>query len=170
MRHLFPIALLAALSATGQPDTLWVPSGDTVFAFAVAYDPVEPAEQYRMTGRYTHRPEQVAVHLDHKRGKPCGVYRAWYPNGTPLIFAVYGWGFLHGDWTEYDEYGRVAIKGQYRHGLREGTWAYRQLGVVGSYQKGLKHGKWKTYRDGRLVLVEKYRHGEPVQGGTFRFK
>jgi hypothetical protein len=170
MRSATLIAFLIGSALQAQPDTLYVPSGDTVFAFAVVYDPVEPAEQYRLVGRFAHNPEQVAVHLDHKRGKPCGVYRAWYPNGTPLIFAVYGWGFLHGDWTEYDEYGRVAIKGQYRQGLRDGTWSFRQEGLVGSYRKGLKHGKWKTYRNGRVVLVEKFRDGELVPGGTFRFQ
>jgi len=163
------LLLLPAMAAGAQPDTLFVPSGDTTFTFAVVYDPVTPAEQYKLIGRYAHDTNRIAVQLDHKRGKPSGVYRAFYPDGRPLIFAVYGWGSLHGDWTEYDEFGRITIKGQYREGLRDGVWAFRKEGIVGRYRKGLKHGKWKTYVNGRLVRIEKYRDGEPVIGGTHRF-
>ena len=165
-RLLSALALLMGAAAHAQPDTLYVPSGDTLFTFAVVYDPVEPAEQYKLIGRYAHDPQRVAVSIDHKRGNPSGGYRAWFPDGKPLIFAVYGWGSLHGDWTEYDEFGRITIKGQYRNGFREGTWAFRKLGIVGKYREGLKHGKWKYYDQGRLVRIEKYRNGELVQGGV----
>jgi antitoxin component YwqK of YwqJK toxin-antitoxin module len=171
MHHLlFPLLLVLSFGVNAQPDTLYVPSGDTLFTFAVVYDPVEPAEQYKLIGRYAHDPDRVAVSIDHKRGKPSGVYRAWYPDGRPLIFAVYGWGSLHGDWTEYDEFGRITIKGQYRNGLREGTWAFRKLGIVGKYREGLKHGKWKYYDQGRLVRVEKFRNGELMPGSTYRIQ
>ena len=162
--------LLPAYAAIGQPDTLFVPSGDTLYAYAVVYDAVEPAEQYKVIGRYAFDTGRVAVSIDHKRGKPSGIYRAWYPDGRPLIFAVYGWGTLHGDWTEYDEFGRITIKGQYREGLREGTWAFRKEGIVGHYKEGKKHGKWKTYENGRLIRIEKYHHGEPVKGGRYEIR
>lgn len=167
MRILLLIPFLLAFHAQAQPDTLYVPSGDSIYAFAIVYDPVEPAEQYKMIGRYAHQSDRIAVSIDFKRGKPSGIYRAWYPNGTPLIFAVYGWGSLNGDWTEYDEFGKVATKGKYRDGLREGTWAFRKEGIVGSYSKGLKHGKWKYYSNGRLIRIEKYRNGEPAKGESY---
>ena len=168
-RYIVLPVLLADLQAPCQPDTLFITSGDTTYAYTVVYDPVEPSEQYKVIGRYTFDPERVAVSMDHKRGKPSGVYRAWYPNGSPLIFAVYGWGTLHGDWTEYDEFGRVAVKGQYRDGLREGTWAFRSEDIVGHYDKGLKHGKWKYYQNGQLIRIEKYHQGEPIRGGRYIF-
>ncbi|MCW5897777.1 MAG: hypothetical protein KIT10_00795 [Flavobacteriales bacterium] len=159
-------ALLGTMASQAQPDTLLVPSGDTTFAFAVVYDRPEPAEQYKLIGRYAHDTSAVAVRLDMKRGKPSGVYRAYFPDGRPLIFAVYGWGYLHGDWTEYDEMGRVTLKGQYREGMREGTWAFRREGILGHYRKGLKHGKWKTYVNGRVVRIEKWRNGQQLTGHT----
>ncbi len=156
---LLPIALAA------QPDTLYVPSGDTIYARAVVYDTIEPAEQYRMIGRYADQPDRIAVQLDHKRGKPSGVYRAYYPDGRPLIFAVYGWGSLHGDWTEYDEFGKIAIKGRYRNGLRDGLWSFRKLGIEGRYKDGERHGRWKQISNGRKTTIARYRKGQ-LLGGT----
>ena len=82
---------------------------------------------------------------------------------------MYGFGSLHGDWTEYDEFGRVTVKGQYRDGLRDGPWAFRTQGILGHYKKGLRHGKWKYFENGRMVRVEKYRDDKLLQGSQYRF-
>ena len=164
------VPFLLGSTVHAQPDTLYVASGDSIYAFAIVYDKVEPAEQYKLIGRYAFDMDKIAVSIDHKRGKPSGVYRAWYPDGKPLIFAVYGWGTLQGDWTEYDEFGRITIKGQYRQGLREGTWAFRKEGIVGHYKAGLKHGKWKTYENGRLIRIEKFHNGKPVKGEKYEIR
>lgn len=159
-----PLVLLGSIPAAAQPDTLYVPSGDTVYTYAIHYPPVETAEQYQMTGLYAFDTTRVAVRLDIKRGKPSGVYRAYYPDGKPLIFAVYGWGSLNGDWTEYDEFGRIAVKGQYEKGLRHGKWAFKQEGVFGTYKRGLKDGKWKFYdQQGRLTRTVWYRDDQLVK-------
>ena len=112
---------------------------------------------------------KIAVLLPYKRGKPSGLFRAFYPDGSLLIRAVYGWGSLHGDWTEYDEDGIITVKGQYRDGLRDGKWVFRRDGIRGKYKNGLKHGKWKYYNGKTITRVEKYYKGNPRTGGTFRF-
>jgi len=167
---LFVILLLNSVFSMAQPDTLFVPSGDTLFSFAVQYGPMKDVEQFTRIGRYTHDTTLVAVRLQYKRGKPSGTYRAFFPDGRPLIFAVYGWGSLSGDWTEYDEFGRITTKGQYSNGLRDGTWAFRTEEIVGKYKAGLKHGKWRTFSNGRLIRIDKFHNGEPVQGGSFRMQ
>lgn len=167
-RYLIIPAALLALPGLAQPDTLLVPSGDTLYRFAVVYGPMQQSEQFKRIGHYAQDTAAVAVQLDYKRGRPSGVYRAFFPDGKPLIFAVYGYGSLHGDWTEYDEFGRVTIKGQYRDGLRDGTWAFRTEGIVGHYKDGKRHGKWKYYERGRLVRVEKYRDDVLLPGNTYR--
>lgn len=161
---------LLSMALAAQPDTLLVPSGDTVYRFAVVYEPMQDKEQFKRVGRYAYDTARVAVQLDYKRGKPSGVYRAFFPEGQPLIFAVYGWGSLNGDWTEYDEFGKVTIKGRYASGLRDGIWAFRAQGIVGHYRKGKKDGKWKYYdRNGYLLKTEKYQDDVLITGGTFLF-
>ncbi|MBP6312286.1 MAG: hypothetical protein WAR83_10390 [Flavobacteriales bacterium] len=167
---LFTSALVFCTFGYAQPDTLYVPDGNNTHAYAVVYEPIEPSEQYTLTGHYAHAPGTVAVQLMMKRGKPSGVYRAFYPSGRPLIFAVYGYGSLHGDWTEYNEQGRVTLKGQYRNGMREGTWAFRSQGIVGHYKKGLKHGKWKYFEKGKLARVSKYFNGTLRKGSEFHIR
>lgn len=165
---LFSIAWVA--HATAQPDTLWVPYGEGTRPYAIVYGARSMEDRSKLVGRYAYDTTRIAVVIDHKRGTPSGVYRAYYPDGEPLIFAVYGWGSLHGDWTEYDPAGRVMLKGQYRMGKREGLWAFRKEGIVGHYRDGLAHGRWKYYdAQGRLMRSERYRKGKLAQGGTFLF-
>jgi antitoxin component YwqK of YwqJK toxin-antitoxin module len=166
----FSLLLLAALplGAFAQPDTLYVPENGVVTAYAVTYDPIQSSGQFKRLGHYTMDPSKLAVQLDYKQGRPTGVYRAYYPDGRPLIFAVYGPKGPHGDWSEYDELGRITVKGQYRDGLRDGVWAFRGDGIVGHYRKGLKHGKWKYYEQGHVIRVEKYRKDALLQGSHVR--
>ena len=169
-RTLLLLLLTAALlPARAQPDTLFVPSGDTIYAFPLVHSPLLDTVAFQRTSHYAFDTTRVATTLSYRRGKPSGVYRAFYPDGRPLIFAVYGWGSLHGDWTEYNEPGQVALKGQYRMGVREGTWAFRDQGIVGEYKNGVPHGKWRYYEDGRLSRVEKWHKGKLLQGSTYRF-
>lgn len=170
-RHLLPLLFIGLLhkSVLAQPDTLYVPEVGGTVAYAVTYPPLQQVESFQHIGRFALDTSRIAVKLGYKRGKPCGVYRAYYPDGRPLIFAVYGWGYLHGDWTEFGPDGHISVKGQYDAGKRDGTWAFRDQDVVGHYKDGLKHGKWKYFANGRVVRVEKYRRDVLVPGGTFRF-
>jgi antitoxin component YwqK of YwqJK toxin-antitoxin module len=161
---LLPIALLFVEALCAQPDSLYVEERNGTVAYAVSYPPLEQKESFTHVGRYAMDTSRVAVRLGFKRGKPCGVYRAWYPDGAPMIFAVYGWGYLEGDWTEYAPDGRITVKGKYEHGKRDGTWAFRAQGIMGHYKDGLKDGKWKYYENGRLVRFERYRKGELITG------
>lgn len=166
---LLALALVCGGAAHAQPDSLYVPDGNGITAHAIRYAPLQDSEQYMRTGYYAFDTSRVAVQIDYKRGKPSGIYRAFYPNGKQLIFAVYGWGFLHGDWVEYGPDGRITLKGKYRMGKRQGTWAFREQGIVGKYKKGKKHGRWKYYEHGKLVRKEKWRRGKLMPGHTFLF-
>jgi len=166
-RTLSTLAISCAFTAQAQPDTLWVPTNGVAVPHAVVYEPVRDDAQYRRIGRFATDTARIAVSLDYKRGHPSGVYRAYFPDGRPLVFAVYGWDSPHGDWTEYDERGDITLKGQYRRGLRDGTWAFRKEGIVGHYKEGMKHGKWKYYERGRITRTERYRKNELVRTRTF---
>lgn len=150
-----------------QPDTLWVPTDGSPIPYAVQYEPVRNDAQYVRIGHFTFDTSRVAVKLDYKRGYPSGVYRAFYPDGRPLIFAVYGWKTLHGDWAEYDETGLITLKGKYKHGKRSGKWALKKEDTIGHYKKGLKHGKWSYTENGRVIRTEKYKKGVLKRTRTF---
>jgi hypothetical protein len=176
LRKLSFVSLLFGGLLHAQPDSLYVPvlangtgGPDTVMAYAVVYEPLQDVEHYRRAGHYAFDTARVAVELDYKRGKPCGIYRAFYPDGKQLIFAVYGWGWLHGDWTEYDPFGRITVKGQYREGKRDGAWTFRQQGIRGHYKEGEKNGVWKYYENDKLVKKEKWHKGQLRTGSTFLF-
>jgi len=156
------------LRSTAQPDTLWIPTQGQLVPWAVQYEAVRTDPQFTRIGRFVSDTSRVAVQLDYKRGFPSGVYRAFYPDGRPLIFAVYGWKTLYGDWTEYDEFGAVSVKGKYENGLRDGPWAFRKEGIRARYKNGLKHGKWKTIEGGRTVRVDKYRKDKLKRSQTIR--
>ncbi|HRF80476.1 MAG TPA: hypothetical protein PL070_10365 [Flavobacteriales bacterium] len=159
--------LLFGTSLLAQPDTLWIPTFGTVVPHAVVYTPVSMEPQSKRIGKFALDTSTVAVSMDYKRGHPSGVYRAYYPDGRPLVFAVYGWDTPHGDWTEYDEMGAVSLKGQYRQGLREGLWAFKKEGIIGHYKEGRKHGNWKYYQNGRIQRTEKFKKDKLVRTRTF---
>lgn len=170
LRNILP-ALLIALSGAvqAQPDSLYITQDGTTTAYAVHYGPLPEQDHFRLVGRYTFDTSRVAVQLDYKRGKPSGIYRAFYPDGKQLLFGVYGWGSLHGDWVEYDPAGLITVKGQYRQGKRSGTWAFRAQGIIGHYKDGRKDGTWKYYENGKLVRKEKWHKGQLRPGNTFLF-
>lgn len=167
---LLPIALLLLGALCAQPDSLYISEQSGIVAYAVKYPPLKTVESFTHEGRYAMDTSRIAVRLGFKRGKPCGIYRAWYPDGAPMIFAVYGWGYLNGDWTEYAQDGHISMKGSYKEGKRDGTWAFRDQGITGHYREGKKHGKWKYYENGHLVRFERYRNGEPIGGPRSRLK
>lgn len=73
-------------------------------------------------------------------------YRSYYDNGkiqTRGNFVASGLVFS-GKYREYDEDGKLTIKGQY-----ELTW-------IGSFPKSKKTGIWKYYENGKLIKKEKY--------------
>jgi antitoxin component YwqK of YwqJK toxin-antitoxin module len=140
------------------------------FSHAIVYGPEPLSPDEDIFGHYAFDTTLTAIHISRRNGKPSGLLQAFYPDGSLLIRAVYGWGSLHGDWTEYDEDGVITVKGQYRDGLRDGRWTFRKDGIRARYRKGLKHGKWKYYDGKTITKVEKYFKGELKQGGTFLFK
>ncbi|HRH70495.1 MAG: hypothetical protein JNL43_06870 [Flavobacteriales bacterium] len=166
-RPLFLCGAFLPCFLLAQPDTLWVPTNGSTVPYVVSYEPVRNDPQYTRIGKFAFDTSRVAVELDYKRGHPSGVLRAYYPDGRPMIFAVYGWKTLHGDWAEYDEVGAITLKGKYKHGKRNGKWALKKEATIGRYKKGLKHGKWSYSENGRVVRTEKYRKGLLKRTRTF---
>jgi hypothetical protein len=110
-----------------------------------------------------------------ERGAPVGVWRTWFPDGTPRSEVDFGapgspqtgldrfWhangrpaaegpairGVREGRWTFWSENGLLAREGVYRAGRREGTWVfYDELGArrgEGLYASGERVGSWTLW-------------------------
>ena len=170
VRTIASISIICWLSNTciAQPDSLFYEWKGQFLASAINYEEKSDSSDFMLVGEYMEFPERIAVEIPIRRGKPTGLFKAYYPDGKLLIRAVYAWGYLHGDWTEYDEDGIITVKGQYRDGKRHGAWVYRRDGIRGRYKRGLKSGRWKYYEGSTLVRIEKWRKGRLQEGGTFR--
>jgi antitoxin component YwqK of YwqJK toxin-antitoxin module len=85
-------------------------------------------------------------------GKQNGVFLYYYPSGSYHQTCIYGYGNLHGDYTVYNEEGKIVLKGQYKNGLKHGYWRDLDKNLIGRYYKGKRHLKWKiTNPKGRGV-------------------
>jgi len=153
------LLLISAYSSAQLKDTLFVTSGDSTYAYAIKYVEVEESDQHTKVAKYVFDMGRTAVEIDHKRGKPSGIYRSYYPDGQLMEFGVYGWGTLNGDWKEYDEFGTLIVKGLYKNGKKDGIWAFIEEGIVGRYKNDLKSGRWKYYEGNRVIRSERYKKG-----------
>lgn len=79
--------------------------------------------------------------------KPDGQWRWFYENGVNMRDEVFTNGKENGWLSEYNDTGKVVVKGEYRNGKEEGEWLF-EIGdhrEVGTYEAGLKTGIWKHY-------------------------
>ena len=115
------------------------------------------------------RDGQLEKELTFDDGVPTGVWRTWYPDGSPRSELEMGeeprpmrfWyedgtleaegqgvlGVREGLWTYYHRNGRIASTGPFRAGVEEGHWRYfdeeGNLEEEGRYEKGRRTGVWE---------------------------
>jgi antitoxin component YwqK of YwqJK toxin-antitoxin module len=97
---------------------------------------------------------------------PCGLWREWYPDGTPraeIDFGEPGKKELLAS-RYWHANASLAAEGTCRAGLREGEWRFLdeggQLLRRGEFQDGLRHGAWLFLRpDGSKEAEGRYEHG-----------
>lgn len=94
-------------------------------------------------------------------------YYTWYAKN--MIITTQG-GFsghlLHKKYTAMYENNQLQEQGQYNYGLKQGKWMKWQLDgkliSVESWKKGVKQGEFKSYRNGIVSKVEKYKNNKIV--------
>ncbi|MEW5852044.1 MAG: PDZ domain-containing protein [Myxococcota bacterium] len=78
--------------------------------------------------------------------------RAWVKNGE-----------FHGEFTRWDEQGRVLDQGSYVNGKREGRWTVtdpvQKVAGKGDYQQDQRHGEWTFWSRELGTLEATYEHG-----------
>lgn len=99
---------------------------------------------------------KIAVEKNFTNNYQNGIYKAYYPSGNLMVFAIYANAKLNGDYTYYDEIGKILIKGKFRAGIKHGYWAYRYLNCYGRYFNGKKTGRWKCQSEEGEKFITKH--------------
>lgn len=91
-----------------------------------------------------------------KQGKPDGVWRWYYDSGQLLREENFRAGLKDGMSVEYDENGNIIQEGEYINGAEEGPWVELtgDVYIKGNYRDGLRNGSWSCYyiqRNGTLT-------------------
>lgn len=109
--------------------------------------PVGPWKYFYENGQV----ESAGKYTD--KGQPDGDWAWYFDNGSLRRDQGFIGGVEDGPYAEYDEAGKLIVKGNYVEGLEEGEWVtdfgyYRE---TGSYTGGARTGRWKSYySDGTL--------------------
>jgi hypothetical protein len=106
----------------------------------------------------------VAIEKNFSNGNQNGLTRVYYPSGKLRVKALYGNNRLQGEFVNYDENGKILIKGVYNYGVKHGYWAYVNERTYGRYVKGKKHRNWKKKDKNGVKYKAWYWRGEFKRG------
>lgn len=137
------ILILLAHFSFSQSERMKVFYPEDTLTFDLIYKDLDSLENEKLEAYYKENPEQIAYVKNYYYGKQSGIYKAFYPSGRIMIFAVYQRGMLNGDYTWFSPDGKVLIKAQYRDNIRHGYYANRLHHFQGRFRDGKRHGKWE---------------------------
>lgn len=152
-----------ALSVLAQQDSISVSYEDTTIKYAVVYKKLDSLETHKLTAYYKLDTSQIAFRKNYFYGKQSGVYKAFYPNGSRMIFSIYQLGKLNGDFSKYDSTGKLIEKYKYKNGLKNGYSVNVKEKSQGRYLDGEKHGKWEYEVGTPLYNKQFYDRGKKVE-------
>jgi antitoxin component YwqK of YwqJK toxin-antitoxin module len=100
-----------------------------------------------------------------------GQFTFWDEHGRMTARGGYRGGVEHGPWEYFEPDGDVG-RGEFRDGKREGNWIYSfpdgSQHEEGAYVEGVRHGYWTRWHENRQQAAElMYERGE--LSGTCRF-
>jgi len=138
-------------------------------------EPPPPPRGYTGTWRGWHRNGTLAVQVGYRNGESHGQTVSWTDGGVRRLECYYVDGYRCGPWTEWDDTGKVTVRGRYRDG---GPWhgccylhdrkAWTAVFREGRPWAGYLWGDWgegreeRMYRNGEVVCTLRY--GEPWDG------
>lgn len=106
-----------------------------------------------------------------KTGKPTGVWKWFYESGNLWRQENYVNGKREGELTDYDEQGKIILKGMYFDNNQEGNWIYEtpDYKEIGNYVAGLPDSVWNSYYmpSGKKRFEGRFQNGEPVGLHTY---
>ena len=123
-----------------------IPVNDTIVEYPVIIKTKGDSLKYFELAYYKNDTSKLAWKKLINNDKIIGVYKVYYPNGKLYKKVVYDLsGKKNGIYQEWDSNGNLIVYGQYKNGLKNGTWQYHKEKRFEVYKKGLKHGRWRIY-------------------------
>jgi antitoxin component YwqK of YwqJK toxin-antitoxin module len=97
-------------------------------------------------------------------GEQTGPTEGFHADGSPAFRGALRAGAQDGVWEEWQRDGRLRYRGEFAAGvrLRESFWhANGELELAGDYRDGLRHGTWTQRSDtGEVRATCRWRRGE----------
>ena len=118
--YLSLLSLIFIISCTNESEP--VDCAITVSSNSITY-----VNDKKFTGQcYVYAANGQIVRLSsYKKGKPSGVYKAWYyPSGILAYEGRRKNGHIHGDYIGYREDGTIQAEGKFKKGFYNGVWKY----------------------------------------------
>lgn len=108
-----------------------------------------------------------------KNGTPINEWNFYHENAALYKNEYYLDGELEGEYIEYNDTGKIIVKGQYVEGFEMGEWEYRIGDIIqkGTYQDGVEVGWWvyTSVPGGNIVFKGKYFDGKPTGKHTYYY-
>ena len=106
----------------------------------------------------------------YQKGRPVGVWRAWFPDGRLRSEVDFGDGHGPASSRYWHPGGVLAAEGTTVGGIRQGAWSYwdeeGRLLRQGGYEEGERSGPWVFWEEGRKVAEGRYEAGQRVGDWT----
>ncbi|WP_250464074.1 toxin-antitoxin system YwqK family antitoxin [Microbulbifer litoralis] len=125
-------------------------------------------ERGKQVGDWVRREYGTTVYESYdSRGRRHGERRRELDDGLVLERSHYVAGELHGEQVKRERDGRLTSRGEYRHGVKVGTWQeydeYAKGLFEGEYVDGKRHGLWLARSpEGYEMARLRFEHGVPV--------
>lgn len=126
------------VSSVFAQDTLRIWQPDTTFEYLIKWCIDDDA----VRAYFKSDTSQVAVEYYTRDSLKNGNFKAYFPNGQLADWCVYTLGKRYGERTLYDMDGNILVKGNYKEGFKDGSWAFKYCNCYGKFNKDMLHGKW----------------------------
>jgi antitoxin component YwqK of YwqJK toxin-antitoxin module len=153
------LVLASIFLANGFAQTLNVYENDSIYLpEPISYTETDSVDGV-VTAMYSNNPKQIAFRANYYNKRRTGFVKYYYPNGAFMMTQVFQRGLKNGEYTLYDQQGKIVIKGFYEDNIKNGFWIYKKYQFMGDYKNGLKDGKWKYIDSNGKKIYYKYKKG-----------
>ena len=139
----FSLVIVLKFNHFAQQNKLVVYSAGDTILYDLTYKSYDSLTNNILQAFYAQDSSVLAIEKKYYNGKQSGITTAYYPSGKKMLSMVYRYGEKHGDWTYFNEDGKILIKASYRNDLKNGYYVDFIRNFRGRYWNDKKHRKWE---------------------------